>query len=58
MSRLSDNKHRIDESWAIVTGRYAGAGLMNQSVLSATAIGSWSIDPSEKLTVKVLGAVA
>ena len=58
MSRLSDNKRLIDDSWAIVARRYAGTGLMNQSVLSATVVGSWSIDASEKPTVEVPGGAA
>jgi len=58
MSRLSDNKRLIDENWVIVAGRYAGTGLMNQSVLSAAVVGAWSIDASEKPTVEVPGGAA
>jgi len=58
MNRLSDNKRRIDERWVIVAGRYAGTGLMNQRVLSAADVGSWSIDASEKPTVEVPGGAA
>jgi len=55
MSRLSDNKRLIDDSWAIVARRYAGTGLMNQSVLSTTGEKAWAIAMPHALSSRLRG---
>lgn len=50
MNKLSDNLRHIGDSWAIERGRYAGAGPMNQSVLSPTDSALWAIAAQPNLT--------
>jgi len=45
MKMLSDKTRDIGDSWVIVSGRYAYAGQINQSLLSTTGIEEWAIDP-------------
>lgn len=50
MTRLSDNLRYIGDIRAIDGERYAGGGLMNQSVLSTTDGAPWAIAAQTNLS--------